>query len=273
MTDKNKTPKPGTIFDYLPMEDIDTDKVQKDIKAQFKRKLPNKFFKLAEYSESKLENQFEVLLDGKPLKTPSKYTLTIPTRALAVAICAEWNALETHINPDHLPLTKTANSALETTAGNMGAIIDELVKFGETDLLIYQQEFPFGLQKQQELHWNPIILWAENMWDVNYEVTYGITHVNQNEIILKHYKIYLSALDTHALSTIYLITTATGSLLIALAYHAGILSVEGLIIAAFVDEDWQLSQWGEDEDAKKIREFKIAEIKSFCDYLDHLKVN
>lgn len=271
MTDNNHTPKPATIFDYLPMGDIDTDKVQNDIKAQFKRKFPNKFFKLASSVDSKLKENFEISLDGSSLKTPSKNTLTIPTKALAEAICKEWNALDDVINPDLLPLTKTANSAIEKTAPNRDAIITELVSFGETDLLCYQQEFPAGLQKLQELHWNPILLWAKNLWNVEYAVTYGINHVKQDVEILNHYKLYLEQLDAHALSAFYLITTATGSLLIALAYHAGMLSSNGLIKAAFVDEDWQTGQWGEDEEAAQIRQFKIAEINSFCTYLDLLK--
>lgn len=270
MTDE-KTPNPSTIFDYLPMGDIDTDAVQQDVKKQFKQKFPKKFFDLATYAESKSEAGFIIELDGRPLKTPLKNTLILPTEKLAKAVADEWNALGEFINPDHLPLTKTANSAIEKTAPNMPHVLAEMVRFGETDLLFYQQDNPVKLQALQELHWHPIILWAENLWDLNYIVTYGISHVAQDAKILEQYKAVIGAMDEHQLSALYLLTTSCGSLLIALAYHANVLSKDGVVKAAFVDEDWQISQWGEDEEAKEIREFKLAEIDSFCSYLDLLK--
>lgn len=270
MTD-DKTPNPSTIFDYLQMGDIDTDKVQEDVKNQFKRKFPKKFYELATVAESKPEAGFTIELDGRQLKTPLKNTLILPTEKLAKAVAGEWNELAELINPDHLPLTKTANSAIEKTAPNMPHVVAEMVRFGETDLLFYQQDTPAKLQALQELHWHPIILWAESLWDVNYIVTYGISHVAQDAKILARYEKLIGAMDAHQLSALYLLTTSCGSLLIALAYHANILSKEGVAKAAFVDEDWQISQWGEDEEAKEIREFKLAEINSFCTYLDLVK--
>lgn len=269
MTDDK--PNPSTIFDYLPMGDIDTDAIQEDVKKQFKRNYPKNFFELATYSESKHEDGFVIELDSRPLKTPLKNTLILPTENLAKAVADEWNALDEFINPDHLPLTKTANSAIEKTAPNMLHVVDEMVRFGETDLLFYQQDNPQGLQKSQELHWHPIILWAETLWNVEYKVTYGITHVAQDIKILTQYEADIKAMDAHQLSALYLLTTSCGSLLIALAYNANILSKDGVAKAAFVDEDWQISQWGEDEEAKQIRSFKLAEIDSFCTYLDLLK--
>lgn len=271
MTDQPKTPTPTTIFDYLPMGDIDTDKVQQDIKQQFKRKFPNKFFKLATFVESSSEQEYVIELDGKPLKTPLKNTLILPTKALASAICDEWNNLGDLINPDHLPLTKTANSAIEKTAPNFDHIVAEMVKFGETDLLFYQQNYPKEFHDLQKNQWNPIILWAENLWNVKYKITFSINHVSQNENILTHYKTLLRAINAHELSALYLLTTSCGSLLIALAYNAGILSVDGVTKAAFIDEDWQVSQWKEDEEAEEIKTFKLAEISSFCQYLDLIK--
>lgn len=270
MTD-DKIPDPSTIFDYLPMGNIDTDTIQEDVKKQFKRKFPKKFFELATFSESNSEQGFVINLDGRPLKTPLKNALSLPTEKLAEAVAKEWNELAEFINPDHLPLTKTANSAIEKTAPNMLHVLAEMVRFGETDLLFYQQDEPTGLYKMQELHWHPIIRWAEDKWGVTYKTTFGITHVQQDIKILTQYEADIAALNAHQLSALYLLTTSCGSLLIALAYHANILSKEGVARAAFVDEDWQISQWGEDEEAQQIRQFKLAEINSFCTYLDLLK--
>ncbi len=267
----NDKPTPTTIFDYLPMGDIDTDTIQADVKKQFKKKFPKKFFDLAEHAESKSKDGYVILLDGRTLKTPLKNTLLLPTKQLARAICDEWNALGEYINPDHLPLTKTANSAIEKTTPNHTHVVSEMVRFGETDLLFYQQETPEKLTANHALHWHPILKWAEDYWNIHYKTTYGISHIEQDKKILDHYKTYISALNPHQLSALYLLTTATGSLLIALAYHAQFLTQKDVKKAAFVDEDWQISQWGEDEEAQEIRNFKLNEITSFCTYLDLVK--
>ncbi len=270
MTNKD-LPNPNTIFDYLPMDNIDTDRVQKDVKNQYKKKFPKKFFKLAKSAESNSQDGYVIELDGRILKTPSKHKLLLPNIQLADALCEEWNALGEFVNPDHLPLTKTANSAIEKTAPNMGHIVAEMVNFGETDLLFYQQDTPEKLYSLQMLHWHPVLLWAENSWNVKYKTTFGINHIKQEQKILDHYHELINAMDEHQLSALYLLTTSCGSLLLALAFNAGILTKEGLNKAAFVDEDWQISQWGEDEEAQEIRNFKLAEISSFCTYLNLAK--
>ncbi len=44
-----------------------------------------------------------VTLDGRPVRTPAKAALLLPTRALAEAIAAEWDAQEDESGPRRCP--------------------------------------------------------------------------------------------------------------------------------------------------------------------------
>ena len=64
------------------------------------------------------------------------------------------------------------------------------------------------------------------------------------------------------LSAIHLMTTLTGSALVALAVEAGAVSPDEAWRAAHVDEDWNISQWGEDAEASRRRQFRENEMRA-----------
>ena len=47
-----------------------------------------------------VDGGWTVQLDGRPVKTPAKTLLVVPTEALAQAIAAEWDAQQGEIKPD-----------------------------------------------------------------------------------------------------------------------------------------------------------------------------
>src|SRR5260221_11384148 len=55
---------------------------------------------------------FAVTLDGRPIRTPSGRPVIAPTRGIAEAIAAEWNAQTETIDPLNMPLTRLANSVV-----------------------------------------------------------------------------------------------------------------------------------------------------------------
>ena len=65
--------------------------------------------------------------------------------------------------------------------------------------------------------------------------------------------------DPWALGAVSVITTLTGSGLLALALAHSALDAEAVWAAAHVDEDWQMSQWGSDDDALERRATRRAE--------------
>jgi chaperone required for assembly of F1-ATPase len=57
-------------------------------------------------------------------------------------------------------------------------------------------------------------------------------------------------------------TTLMGSVLLSLAHVRGAISAEQAWAAAHVDEDWQISQWGEDAEARAKRDRRWADMQA-----------
>ena len=60
--------------------------------------------------------------------------------------------------------------------------------------------------------------------------------------------------DAFSLAALHVMTGLTGSALLALAVALGRLTPEAAWEAAHVDEDWQISQWGQDAEAAERRQ-------------------
>src|SRR5947209_5547419 len=72
---------------------------------------------------------FAVTLDGKPIKTPSGRTVTAPVRAIADAIAEEWRTQQETIDPLTMPLTRFANSVVESVVDRVSLVRDDVAKY------------------------------------------------------------------------------------------------------------------------------------------------
>ncbi len=190
-----------------------------------------------------------LLLDGKPVRTPGKAPLVLPARVLAEAVAEEWRAQGEHIDPATMPLTKLANSAIDGVTGRERAVIDDIVAHAGADLLCYRARGPRGLVEAQETQWDPVLAWAKEALGVPLMLSQGIVHVAQPAASLDRIKETLAGSDTFSLAALHVMTSLTGSALLALAVALGRMTPEAAWGAAHVDEDWQISQWGEDAEA------------------------
>src|ERR1700683_4853280 len=75
---------------------------------------------------------FAITLDDKPVRTPSGRALAAPTRDIAEAIAAEWDAQQDNIDPLTMPLTRFANSVADAVAGRVAAVADDIARYFET---------------------------------------------------------------------------------------------------------------------------------------------
>jgi chaperone required for assembly of F1-ATPase len=82
----------------------------------------------------------------------------------------------------------------------------------------------------------------------------GVMHVEQPPTSLEALKERLRDFDPWSLAALHVMTGLSGSALLALTVVLGRLTPEEAWAAAHVDEDWQIGQWGEDEEAKERRE-------------------
>ena len=202
-----------------------------------------------------------VQLDGKPVLTPARRPLTAPTRELAQALAAEWNAQTEVVDPAKMPLTRLANSIIDGVAQTPQPVADEIKKYLASDLLFYRAGEPEGLVERQARHWDPILQWVAETLGAKFYLGEGVVHVAQPESALEAARAAVPD-DPWRLGAAHVITTLTGSALIAVAMARGALSTEAAWQAANVDEDWNMERWGRDEMAIKRRDFRLAEFRA-----------
>ncbi|HYG29485.1 MAG TPA: ATP12 family protein [Allosphingosinicella sp.] len=191
----------------------------------------------------------ELLLDGRPVKTPARRTLALPTAALAEALAAEWNAQGDKMEPRTMPLTGLANAAIDRVEPDKEAFAASLAQYGDSDLLCYRADGPASLVHRQTTYWDPILAWARRRYDVDFEIVTGIIHRPQPSATLARLTHAVLARDAFALAALSPLVTISGSLLIALALAEEAIDFEAAWSAATLDESWQAEQWGADEEA------------------------
>jgi chaperone required for assembly of F1-ATPase len=203
-----------------------------------------RFYKLAATDPDR-----RILLDGRPVKTPGRQDLVPPTASLAEAIADEWNAQGETIDPRAMPLTGLANAAIDRVASDPAAFASGLAAYGESDLLYYRAEGPAGLVGRQAELWDPILAWAQQRFDIVFELATGVIHMAQPAETVQRLRAAVAARDPFALAGLSPLVTVSGSLLIALAVAEGALGLGEAWAAATLDEQWQAEQWGEDTEA------------------------
>ncbi|MFG1417106.1 ATP12 family protein [Xanthobacter sp. V0B-10] len=216
-----------------------------------------RFYKNVAVGEA--EGGFTVLLDGRPVRTPARGLLQVPTRALAEALVKEWEAQESEIDPLSMPLTRLVNVALDRVAAEAGAVREEVARYVGSDMLFYRAEGPDGLVERQARHWDPVLAWAREAHGAPFFLAEGICHVAQPEESLArvHALVPQEALP---LAAMHVMTTLTGSALLALAVAGGVIEADAAWQAAHVDEDWNRELWGEDEAATARRAARRLEM-------------
>jgi chaperone required for assembly of F1-ATPase len=211
-----------------------------------------RFYKTAGLTE--VPEGFGVALDGKPVRTPAKRLLVVPTRALAEAIADEWLAQGDTVDPKRLPLTRLASIALDLVAPRREAVIAEVVKYAGTDLVCYRASEPPELVARQHAAWQPLIDWATLRFDAPLSVTSSILPITQSTATLKAFEVAVAAYDSHRLAALHLATAACGSLVVALALIEGRIDAEAAFAAAELDESYEIERWGEDAEQAKRRQ-------------------
>ena len=199
------------------------------------------------------EGGFAVRLDRKPLRTPAKAPLVLPSRTLAEAIAAEWRGQGVTVKLTELPLTRLASTGIDLVSARRGEIAAEVARYAGTDLVCYRAEHPPELARRQHAIWQPLIDWATLRYDAPLEVTAGIVPMTQSPATLRAFALAVESYGNFELAALHLATAAAGSLVVALALLEGRLDVESAFAAAQLDESFEIEQWGEDAEQTERR--------------------
>ena len=220
-----------------------------------------------EAAAAPVDGGFEITLDGKPLKTPARTALIVPTRALVDAIAAEWNASGETIDPRAMPMTGLANAAIDRASGE---IATGLARFGESDLTCYRAADPEPLVDRQTKAWDALLGWARRRYDVDFATCSGIIHVPQPPETIRRLGHAVHSLDPFRLAALAPLVTISGSLVAGLAVVEQAMPADAVWDAVTIDEQWQLEQWGSDAEAEAMIEARRLEFLAAARFVELL---
>ena len=212
---------------------------------------------------------FAITLDGKPIRTPSGRIVTVPVRKIADQMAAEWQAQREIIDPLTMPLTRFANSVVEAVVDRAELVRDDVAKYLHSDLLFYRAGHPEALVAREAAHWDPVLFWAADELGAHFILAEGIVHVRQPEQAVEAARAALPS-DSWSIAALHVVTTLTGSALLALALFHRVRDPDSVWAAAHVDEDWNADTWGVDEEVAARRAARLIDFRAVVAILQAL---
>jgi chaperone required for assembly of F1-ATPase len=247
---ENLAPNPGEGVDPVELA-----------RRDLKKHLPRRFWK-----ETKCvvrDGLHHLELDGRPAFTPARKPLAFADAALAEALRAEWDAVGETVDPAQMPLTRMVNSALDGVANEMAAVAAETAKYAGSDALCYRADGPERLSALQTAQWDPLLEWAREQWGARFNLGAGVMFVDQPAETIDAIRRCADEVKSPLrLAALHVMTTLTGSVLLALAVQQGRLSPEEAWALAHLDEDFQMEVWGQDEEALARRAARWREMQA-----------
>lgn len=219
---------------------------------------PKRFYEDAGYRSA--ETGFAIILDGRSVRTPGRQLIEVPTRELASALADEWDAQAVHIDPTTMPLTRIVNSALDGVAPRMNEVAADIARYAGSDLLSYRAISPAELVAKQAEAWDPLLGWARDAHRIDLQTTSGVMPIEQSADALEAARRAVGARGPLRLAALHVMTTLSGSLVLALAHAEHHLPLEDAWAAAHVDEDWNIALWGADTMAEKLRAARLRDM-------------
>lgn len=204
------------------------------------------------------EGGFTVRLDARPVRTPARAPLVLPTFALAQAVAAEWQAQDGTVKPATMPMTRMANSAIDKVAPQFDAVVDIVAAYGGTDLLCYRATGPAALADRQAEAWDPLLDWAARTLGAPLDVTAGIIPCAQPDASLARLTDAVRAEGPFRLSALHDLVAISGSLILGLAVARGHITADAAFATSRIDETWQAELWGTDDEATESESVRRA---------------
>lgn len=229
--------------------------------GEWSKRVPKRFYETV--SVSSTDDGFGILLDERPVRTPLRNVLALPSRSLADAIVEEWSAQEEHVIPSTMPVSKLAHTSIDHVSAKAAAVVDEFVSYAGSDMVCYRADAPEALVERQGVHWDPVLAWAKQDLGAQFIAVEGVIHHEQPPETLAAVRRRAETFDAFRLTGVQTLTALTGSALLALALSDGALDADTAWRAAHVDEDFQIELWGRDVEAEQRRasrqdEFEVA---------------
>jgi chaperone required for assembly of F1-ATPase len=213
---------------------------------------------------------FAVILDDRPLKTPGRAEMVVPSRALADAIASEWNEAGETVDARSMPLTGLAYAAIDHVRRDPDGFAAAAAKFGESDLTCYRADGPAPLVERQAEAWDALLGWARRRYDVDFATCTGVVHVAQPPETLRKLSHAVATLDPFRLAALSPLVMIGGSLVAALAVLERAIPPDAAWEAVNLDDRWQLEQWGSDSEAEAALDARRRDFLAAARFLELL---
>jgi chaperone required for assembly of F1-ATPase len=242
------------IFENSPLDP--TEAAQRAVRPNLRKR----FFKRVHTGDSD-EGGVAIFLDGKPLLTPARRKFVAPVQALADAVAAEWEAQADVIDPARMPLTRLCNAVIDAVVDAPTPVAEEVARYLRSDMLFYRAKAPAALARKQSQAWGPVLAWARETFGAHFVLTEGLMYVSQQPEAIAAARTAIPS-GPWRLAATSSITALTGSALLGGARAPSAREADAVWLAAHVDEDWQMSQWGRDELALERRAYRHGEFQA-----------
>ena len=213
---------------------------------------------------------YQICLDDRLVRSPSKAVVVVPTQALAEAVQAEWLAVEDEIQPEEMPLYSMAVSVTDRVTPQRKALVDELAGYIHDDVLRYRSGNDLDLASRQTEMWNPWLNWAEQACGLRLPTTAGMMPVFADDATENIVRNRLQLLADEQFGCLYRVATLSGSVVLGLAFQERQLGADDVFETAFLDELYQNSLWGTDEEAAARQAAIRSELKNIERFMDML---
>lgn len=200
-----------------------------------------------------------IALDERPVRTPTRAPLAVPSRPLADAIAGEWEAQGENLDPASMPLTGIANAAIDLASPDPAAFAEPIAAYAESDLFCYRDDRDPALQHEQAAAWNPLLAWAEARHGIEFSLAQGVLPIDQPAATVATLRAAVLAHDPFRLAALTPLVTIGGSLVAGLALADDAFPVDALWDAVSLDELYQERRWGADSEAQKARARREAD--------------
>ncbi len=228
-----------------------------------------RFWKRAEVREE--EGGFAIALDDRPVKTPAKAPCVLPARALAEAVAEEFASQAEKVDPRTMPLTRAANTTIDRVIPALEVVQADLAGYADSDLLCYRAEYPAELAGKQTEGWDPVLAWVAEALGARLDILGGVMHQPQPPESVAALTGAVRAHDAWETTALHDLVTLSGSVVLGLAVSHGRLDAGDAWRLSRIDEDWQISQWGEDAEAAAAAAAREADFHQAARLLDLLR--
>ncbi|XP_046412791.1 ATP synthase mitochondrial F1 complex assembly factor 2 isoform X1 [Neodiprion lecontei] len=190
-------------------------------------------------------DQFEVTLDQRKLKTPKGKVFEVNNKPLALAVAMEWDSQVDIIDRSNMHLTALVSTSLDNPHNHTKLdMVNYIVNYLETDTVLFQTNDSGDLYNFQLKKWDPVIQWFCDRYQVDVTKTLSIkaplVSPQTKETLARHLLSYnFNAVQgyTYAVDTLK-------SVILALATAERTISVETAVSLARLEEEYQVSFWG-----------------------------